>query len=377
MSSVAKVQNQIEFYKSKGAEFVGAVARLNCSVTQPITLQQIRQVFFDSPILPDEWAPEAECDFRLYLRTMTETGRSTRTDKLQRDHAGALEFDEVRHAGYIVRRVHKAKNDEYPTSHSIIHLERNLTPKTDADGNIIFDRLGNPVMQEIAVEADDGIRMVLHRKEGTPEQDSHGTNTWGYVFTKPNGDQFVSMDAVPPQYYPFLRTVARDWKAKRERVYKTAEIREMLLDVIINKMKFDSVDTAMYFCSKYRLAQARELRDRIKELDPGLRLWLFELPVWPEGTAGNDMVEMVSTGLLDTLTKDLKKLLDDLKNRDGDTDTRQSTWNRRREELLELRRRIREYSRIKLMSEDTLKAQFAEAKDIIMDNVEQPQVEAA
>jgi hypothetical protein len=361
-------RRQSDFYRNKGAEFLGAVVRLNVSVQTPLTLNQIRDVFLNSNLLPDEWAPERRSDLKLWLDTMTEAGRTTRVNKLVPNLDGGFEFDVETHAGHFVKRLELESASDKPVAHTVIKMDKKLVPVFDDRGQLVRDKDGKPVMKQSSVEADDGIRVLLVRAKGSYEDDVLGTNTWELVVERPDGTEYTNDSDIPVEYYPFLRTVWTRWSDKRRGNYQTKEVRDIVNDIINRFLHLDTFDTATHFAPKDKLNQLRELSDRLRDLHPGIRLHLWELVRWDGDDQRNDMVDAVSHGLIDTLQLELKRLIEEMKKRDGDDSTRESTWNTRREKLLEIRNKCRDYNRIKLMNEQTFQDMFEEAKQLLLAN---------
>lgn len=349
------VEQQIEAYREKGADFVGSLLRLSVHSDANCALPDYCEMFYDNDLLPDEWAPEVISDLKLYLTCMSELHRSS-LKKFTYDPA-TLTFDPETHTGYNVKRMHLRKESDTPTSHKIIHLTSVREPVYDDNGKVI----GHDIVD---VQADTGIKIYLKRLEGTPQNDNTGKNKWSILLSSDEEDNYID-----PRYSPFINTLLCNFELKKRRNYGTRELRDLTMNILKGKLGVDNVGHGTYFIPPSKMELARELKKELKALHPGLDLWVMGVPRW-EDPSMNDAYNMTQLGLTDSLISELREFKDEIEALvDGDSDTRESTWSKKLQQLSEIKKRIREYESLKLFKDDFMSDLMGDIRSAIVENM--------
>jgi len=354
------IREAVEEFKRQDADFAGSLMKLSVQGVSSagITLHDLRRVILDNPILPNDWAPEPQSDLTMYLSTMSELGRSTNLEgKFLPDDSGEYEFSPSRHHQYIVKRMFLSSAERNPTAHKVIHMEKEEIPKTDKNGNIIGKQIKN-------VEADDGIQIFLWRKDGDISTDTTGGTVW--TSSVYNNDGTKVNWGCDIRYWPFLRTLKANFKKKCRAEYDNKEIRDTIQDILWKGLGVQPVARGgLYYTDPENYAKLSVLSDELRDLNGGIALYHWGVPVYADGSRRNGLQEMVSDGLMSHLNQEMADLIGNLEEMGAADGTRHSTWRRRKDELKEMRTKIQKLAKVKLLNEENLKKQFEKAVDLI------------
>lgn len=378
-----KLQEFAERARQRGdAEFLGATMLLRTEVRTPVTLSQIRDVFLNSPDIPDEWAPEAESDIKLYLSTMVELNRVAGIEHFDPipGTKDAYEFDTATHHRYIVKKIpgistvtpskHPQTGVDMPVmvaSHLVRHDAKVLEDVLDETGK----KVGETV---VSYDADPGIWVDLVRIQGDPETDRTGQSDWSINFAVPdeNGERrYVRRHELPAQYQPFIRTLLNRFTEKINRQYGTKEVRDILLDLARDYRKLGLMSVArggFYYVRPDQFNALYALKQGFSDLDPGIVLYTTEVYRWDGDTAEtNQTLAFVQDGIKETIQDEMAEFLQKLQSHMESDSTRLSTWAARQQELLEFRERIEKLHSLRIFEENVVIAQYESALAMIRD----------
>lgn len=343
-----------EFYKKQGAEFVGTVVSLSVQMGEDVVpLRDIQNLILNTPELPNEWKPRPRNKLSLYLDTINQLKNSASFQKFAA-YQDEFPFDPDEHFGYLGKRIRYKKHESIPVAHKIVHLRRS---EAEAMG---FEDLD---ISLVDYDVDEGIVIMLERVEGTEETDDT-TSKFRITF---NAD-------VPDEYNPFLLALRDRYKQRLNQVYDSSAIRDVILDMVKDKMNAQSINTGTYFIDSAEAAQLDALKAGFAKIHPDIDLFTLHVAHYKDRPANhptNQNFSSVRKRLTDSVVGDLKNFVDDLKERrDSETDTRRSTWNNRANELREMKKRVKKFRAKQVLEADILEDLLAEASTVLKKQLE-------
>jgi hypothetical protein len=325
-SKALSIVNQLneEAKNSNLGEYVGSVILLSVQLRNDVYLDDIIQMMLDNPVIPDEWAPEPINHLTLYLSILSSMNKAS----LSRFDVGQdFPYTEHEHGGYIVTRLFKRSKADIPTAHKIFHLER--------DVKIVEDHMGRVTDKIIKdVKADEGIIVRLERTSGSWETDSpRGVRRSEFeIHIEGNNDE---------RYAPLLETLNREFEEKRNEKYSSTQVRDLILDLVRNKLKALSITRGNYFLEDERIEVLNELRKGFQSLDPGINFIVFHQFRGQPGSLVNESFQGLVKGVSDALIKEVQDLhVEVTQLGDKESKTREATWESRVESLKELKTRM-------------------------------------
>jgi hypothetical protein len=348
------IQDLNQFYRDQGAEFLGTVVSLSVRLGEDtVPLKRIQKMILDTPEIPNEWSPTPRNKLSLYLDTINQLKNSVSFQKFA-DYVDEFPFDPEDHFGYLGKRTRYKKYDSIPAAHKIVHLRRSETEGTS------FEDLD---IDLIDYDVDDGIMVMLERIEGTEETDCT-TSKFRISFGSD----------VPDEYNPFLLALRDRFSERLAQVYDSSAIRDVILDMVKNKMDAQSINTGTYFIDSAEAAQLEALRNGFAEIDDRIDLFTMDVVRYkdkPKEHPANNNFGNVQKRLTQSVLTDLKEFVDNIKShRDSDTDTRRSTWNNRANDLREYKKRVRKFKAKQVLEADIAEAKLDEASTLLRKQLE-------
>lgn len=324
LNQLVEARNQ-----SKG-EVIGTLLSFRCPETVRIPYTQLMSAFELNDNIPAEWRPEQRNQLALYLACITSLNRTSPTK---------FDFDEATHGftaeefgGYIVTRLKKEKDSPVPAIHKIIFLRKKISQTTNLAGKVV-SKIDD-------VQADDGITIELRRVDGDAKSDDVGKSKFEVVVE--NGNSY------PIYYEPFLKTLAESFNAALNYEYGPKQIREIVLEIVRDRLASMSVN-GWYFTLSKNLTPIAALEETLNNLSSGINF--FFMPLVNDGTPLSDAaIGSIAFGIEDSFLDELDKIEEDILNlQDSESKTRDSTWRDRLDRLKEIQERIAEYKEISLL----------------------------
>lgn len=349
--------NIVEQWANIGAEYVGAQVLIRVGDLEPTTLGEVRNCLLSHPNVPDEWAPEQESDLSLYLNTINSLGRTRSFKKFK----GNLGIPAKEHGGYEVIRLFKASHDDVPTSHKVVHVRKTVVDITDEYGNVVAKRTKN-------VKFDDGIRIDLKRTSGTHETDSTGGSDWKLRIVY--NDQLCDIQNIPQVYLPFIHTLSDNFHEKRNKIYASKEVRDIVNDIVLSPDKLGAENLAnlrgVYFIPPSKLQTAQAVNEALQGLDGEVTIHLQDVVnLSPLGMESNTYT-MVSDALGETILNELESFVFELQElAQSEAETRPSTWVKRMDHLRNVKERVEEYHDLKLVNQNLMKELYEKSLKFI------------
>jgi hypothetical protein len=349
LSVVDKLNNEAK--QSGLGEYVGSLILVSVQLRNEVYLADIVDKFLDSLIIPDDWAPEPINHLTLYLSILTSLNKAS-LNRFQYDPS-VFPFTEDEHGGYIVHRLFKRSKAEIPTAHKVFHIERQIHTRYDDNGKVI-----DKVIKD--VKADEGIIIRLERTNGTTwETDvprGHKRSEFA-IHVEGNNDA---------RYAPFLETVDAEFTSLRNEKYTSDQVRELILDLIRNKIQALPITRGNYFVESERFEVLDEIRRVFQELDPGINFIVFHQFKGKPGSIVNDSFNSLVKGVSDAVIKEVQDLHTELVMLDEkESKTRDSTWDDRFEKLQQFEKRVKSLEQKQLIETDIIEEIFSKCYEKI------------
>lgn len=329
----------------ENVEYVGTMCTLSVVMgDNDLRYEDIQNMMLNDPDIPNDWVPEQRNMLRMYLDCMNAL-KNTQSLKHFEPWDDEFGFDPYKeHAAYMGMRTHYSRDSRFPTSHNILHVKKSEE----------LDEFNNH-----RLETDEAVTIQLERTEGTSETDN---STSKFRINFPSD--------MPQEYYPLVFALHNMFKDRVNRIYDSAAIRELVLDIIRHKLGGQNVNTSLYFVDSKDADSLTALKNGLARLDTGIDLFLFHVHHHrdkPSDHPVNETFKSVSRGVTRSLVDELKEFFDEVKSRKEDEEnvTRADTWDRRAGELRDLKKRITSFKNKQMLEADMVDHFLEGATEII------------
>lgn len=324
-------------------EYVGSVILLSVNLRKDVLLSDIVTMMENDARINNKWTPEPINHLTLYLSIMSSLNKAS-LSRFEYDEA-TFPFSPEEHGGYLVTRLFKRSKTSTPTAHKVFHLERDVRVIRDNKGNIT-DRIIKDV------KADDGIIIKLDRTVGNHVTDvpRGGKRSQFEIEITGNNDD---------RYAPFLETLYKEFDDKRNEKYSSEQVRELILDLIRNKLEALSITRGNYFLEDDKMDALDALREGFQSLDEGIQFIVLHQFRGQPGSKINESFSGLVRGVSDAVIKEVQDLHKELMLLDDkDSKTRESTWDDRADKLKKLEQRTEKLKQKQLIESDIMEELF-------------------
>jgi len=150
-------------------------------------------------------------------------------------------------------------------------------------------------------------------------------------------------------------------------IFTGRQARDLLMDVIINKVHSFSINKGLYFVDSGKVRPVLSLVDALNSVDPGINVIAAPILKFNNNPSLNAGFNSVQQNLSNSVLKSVSQFKAELENlRDKDSDTRGATWDNYVEEMSRLKKQISEYRDKELIQNDIIEDVFNECREIIM-----------
>jgi hypothetical protein len=341
------IVNMISEARTIGADFVGSLVSLSVSIddNKPLNNQTVINAIENDSRIPNEWAPDGLNLFSIYVNTITELRRS-RLDNFILPFAPNVDFDPARFGGYEIQKLHHASKEDMPAIHRVFFRDKIKSDDKD--------------LKNTDLDFPHSILVKLKRTFGNYLTDTTGESKFQILVESDKcPDEFLHL------YEPFTTTLHQLFSERCDGVFTGRQARDLLMDVIINRVGSYSINKGLYFVDGPKVESVMALTEVLNSLDPGINI--VNVPVLRfKSEALNMGFSSLSTNLSDAVLKAAVQMRNDLmalKNKDSKTHA--STWDKRSSEYKDLRNKIQDYHNRELIQKDIMEDMIKEISDIL------------